>query len=569
MIAVVSAPLLARSREPLDFANYMWMAWVAGKGTIAAGHPVLFTNTGPDGPFYPLFAFYGGTLLVATGLLGAVIGIFAAYVGVAILAIAAAYLGTLSVARQLGVRGLIAHAPAICVVTSAYYITTLYARGDWPEFVAVSSVPPLAASGLYLIRSERWRPFPVLVFAVSAVILTGSHNLTLIWTLTLAAVSFLVVWLALGRSSALPYRRLAMVSGLALASLCVNGWFLVSDLQHAHDVPLGAYTTSQSGANAIFDSLDVLLNPLGTAPASLTTVAKAPIYFLNFYVNAPVWFLAWGVLGGGAILFRRGSVGTRSFRVWLALLGLVALLVFVIADPWWSSVPFPWDETQFPFRVDTYLAFAIAAVVLAGALAFQRAYPSLSRPAASALESSLLIVTAISVGLCVAQQWAPPSHYWFYKDPGAELVSIHQLPRSWYAPADYADASARVVNVPPARRLRVPWSRVEGDYFSGVVDAPPGPAPIETNVLGGAYVVQISGVRYIGRTATGHEVVRRIDGHSSGPVHLVIQTADTSSIVLGRILSILGLVALVAILALTCTRAPGAGRLLRRLSRRE
>jgi hypothetical protein len=49
--------------------------------------------------------------------------------------------------RQFGLRGLIAHAPTLAVVTSAYYITDLYGRGAWTEFIALSAMAAVRASG--------------------------------------------------------------------------------------------------------------------------------------------------------------------------------------------------------------------------------------------------------------------------------------------------------------------------------------------------------------------------------------------------------------------------------------
>jgi hypothetical protein len=66
-----------------------------------------------------------------------------AYVGVTVIAIAGAYVGTLWLGRQFGLRRWVAHAPALTVVTSAYYVTDLYGRGAWPEFIAASSIAPL------------------------------------------------------------------------------------------------------------------------------------------------------------------------------------------------------------------------------------------------------------------------------------------------------------------------------------------------------------------------------------------------------------------------------------------
>jgi hypothetical protein len=251
----------------------------------------------------------------------------------------------------------------------------------------------------------------------------------------------------------------------------------------------------------------------------------------------------------------------------VATLVLVALLIFVIAEPWWSNVPFPWDETQFPYRLDTYLAFAIAGVVLVAALLLQRADRArLGRRATAALGGSLIVAVAVSVGLCVWQEAAPKTNFFYYSQPSHELVSIHKTPRSWYASeSDYADTSAPIAQlIASGRIMAIPWTKVHGDSFSGFVDTPPGPTPIETNIVGGDYVVRIGGVKLLGRASTGQAVVERL-GTGSKPVHVVIRTADTRAVSLGRILSIAGLLVLLLVFAFTATRGHLGG--VRRLRR--
>ena len=111
--------------------------------------------------FYPLFAFYGGTLFALTGALAAVLGgsTVVAFEVATLAAIAAAYGGLFWLSRQLGVKGALAHAPALVFVTSAYYVSNLYGRGAWAEFMAVSALPLLLAASLRLIRG-RWRAGP-------------------------------------------------------------------------------------------------------------------------------------------------------------------------------------------------------------------------------------------------------------------------------------------------------------------------------------------------------------------------------------------------------------------------
>lgn len=161
IVVVVAAPMLFTSSGfAVDFTNHLWLTWVAGHLLVQAGHPTYFLNAKSVGVFYPWFAFYGGTLYMIVGGISELLGghPILAYVGITTLAIAASYLGVVSIGRQLGLRGWMSHAPALTVVTSAYYITNLYGRGAWTEFMATAAIPPLVASGASLVRAPRWRP---------------------------------------------------------------------------------------------------------------------------------------------------------------------------------------------------------------------------------------------------------------------------------------------------------------------------------------------------------------------------------------------------------------------------
>src|SRR5262249_43945425 len=148
------------------------------------------------GLFNPVFAFYGGTLFALTGALGVVLGesTIPAFALVTLLAIAAAYGGLLWLARQLGVRGVVAHAPAIVFVTSAFYVTNLYGRGAWSEFVAVSALPLVVAASLRLVRGP-WRVGPIVSLVAASALFSGSHNITLLLGSTLLAGALVLYWL--------------------------------------------------------------------------------------------------------------------------------------------------------------------------------------------------------------------------------------------------------------------------------------------------------------------------------------------------------------------------------------
>lgn len=545
-VLVVVAPLLfTDSGFAGDFTNHLWLVWAEGKALVQAGHPGYFINARGVGMFYPFFAFYGGTLYAITGATAELAGgPVSAFVGVTVLAVAGSYAGMLWLGRELGLRGWTAHAPALVVVTSAYYITNLYGRAAWPEFMATAVLSPLIASGVHLARAKTWRAWPVLVFVASTVIFTGSHNITFIWGSTIVALALLVAWLAFGAPRRLPYRRLAQIGGLGSASVLVNAWFLLPDIAYAKNVVIGG---AHPGSLAtFFNTPDVLLYPLRVVPSLSTTPA--------LYVQAPDWFLAWGLVAGALLLWRRPA-SRRLRRAWIGVTVLVALVLgMIMVEPFLNAVPFPYDEIQFGYRLGTYLFYAVAGLVLVGALALARATSTHSQLTVKGLRFALVGVCAISLGLCVWQLWVPNTLMVnSYKDRGEALVSANTLPHSWYDPESYRDVKAPQVAASLERVLVIDPSWVRGDRFDAWLEVPPGSAPIQTNISAGGYFVHISGLERVGRAYSDDVVVRRVHG-GSGPVHVVVETTHSLTIGLARALSILAILVILVILAVLLIR---------------
>ena len=396
------------------------------QGSRPGWPPSYFINTTTQGVFNPWFAFYGGTLYMITGGISELLGghPVIAYVGVTVIAIAGAYVGTLWLGRQFGLRRWVAHAPALTVVTSAYYVTDLYGRGAWPEFIAASSIAPLIASGVYLTRAPAWRPWPALVFVVSAVIFTGSHNITLLWGTTIAVVTLSVLWLVLGCPRRLPYRRLAMVAGLGVAATLVNAWFLLTDIAYFGDVGARIAISARNVATKtdFFDTPAVLLYPLRHVPVLSGTPA--------LYVQAPDWFLMWGLLAG-MLLMRNRSARRGLRRAWTGATIVIALLLgMIMLKPFWEHLPNPFTQIQFPYRLNTFVVYAVAGLVLVGALALQRAATEGPQRTIRPLRLALIAVMAVSFGLCQWQEWVPSTRMGASCTTRNEaLASANVLPR--------------------------------------------------------------------------------------------------------------------------------------------
>jgi hypothetical protein len=581
VVVLVAAPMLfTDSGFAVDFTNHLWLTWVAGKALVESGHPSYFLNASEVGVFYPWFAFYGGSLYMIVGGISELLGghPVLAFVGVTTLAVAGSYLGMVWLGRELGLRGMLSHAPALTVVTSAYYITNLYGRGAWTELMATAVIAPLLASGVHLVRASRWRPLPIVVFVVSAVLFTGSHNITLLWGSTVAVLTGSILLLALGGVRRLPLRRLAMVAGLGGASVLVNAWYLAPDILYASDVRAHAYAVAVAGAS-FFDTPAVLLDPLRTVPSESTTPA--------LYVQVPVWFFAWGLLAGPLLLWRRRPIAQLG-RAWIGVVILIGVLLgMIMLTSLWGVMPFPFDEIQYPYRLGSYVFYAVGGLVLVGALALQRAAserePARTATARTATASTatartatartvtgrtatartvsrlrlgLAGVCAVSVGLCVWQQWVPSTLFTHvsYDNRREALASVNTIPRTWYDPGSYNDNSAPVLVAPSGRKLTIDPSRVHGDRFAAWLQLPPGLAPIQTNIAGGSYLVHLSGLRWLGRNQYGYAIVGR-EREGSGPVHVVIETSTRAPIVLGWVASVLAGLAILAVLAWACLRS--------------
>ena len=537
-VLLIASPLLFTSDgfSP-DFTNALWLAGHQQHVIAAHLHPTLFlqtqqADTGYNGTgggvFYPIFAFYGGTLFALTGALGALLGgsTILAFEVVTLAAIAAAYGGLFWLARQLGVKGVLAHAPAIVFVTSAYYVSNLYGRGAWTEFIAVSALPLVLAASLRLVRG-RLSAGPVACLVAASVVFSGSHNITLLWGSTLAVVALVVYWLASGRSRELPWRRMLAVAGLIALGVGLNGWFLLPDISYAHDTVIGGERVAWSQGE-IFNTFGVIFDPLRTVPSESWLPA--------LYVQAPVLALVWGLLAAPlSWRYPRLRAGVAT-----ALIVLACLLALIMSSAAWSSLPTLFQRAQFTYRLQTYVTLACAGLVLVGALALTRRADS---GRATRLDRALVLGLGLAVAFCLAlsawQLWVPNTHvheaHFSSLANRADVLRAPPtlLPQSWNAGTDYADRTLPVLATTAGFTFYP--AAVEDDRLAGPVSLPAGLQPFATNIAGGPYLVHVGGgVRVVGRIGAGDLVLQRTtDGSQPVPVELRAQLS--APVVLGRI----------------------------------
>lgn len=528
-VVLIASPLLFTSDGfAPDLTDDMWLAAVQQHAIAAHLHPTLFLQTQQLGVFDPQLAFYGGTIFAITGTLGVVLGgsTILAFELVTLAAIAAAYGGLFWLARQLGVRGVLAHAPALVFVTSAYYATDLYGRGAWAEFMAVSALPLMMAASLRLVRGG-WRAGPVACLVAASLVFSGSHNITLLLGSTITALALACYWLLSGRSRRLPWRRMLAVAGLIALSAGLNSWFLLPDVAYAHTTMISGRGITWS-VTGFFNSFGVIFDPLRTVPSASETPA--------LYVQAPVLALAWGLLALPMVWReRRLRAGVAT-----ALVALVGLLTVIMSSAVYSMLPNLYQQIQFPFRLQTYVTLACAGLVLLGTLALtRRAQNGRATRQDRNLRLGLGLAVAFGVALSAWQLWVPNTHidggYFSSYSNRADALSGPPtlLPKSWDGLNDFGDRSLPIVAT--AATIAFPPTAVDDDRLAGSDAFPPGDAPFATNIIGGPDLVHVGGgVRVVGRTAEGYVVLKRTTA-GSGPVPFELRTQLSAPVVLGRI----------------------------------
>ncbi|MGO9875225.1 MAG: hypothetical protein ACLPVY_15635 [Acidimicrobiia bacterium] len=335
---------------------------------------------------------------------------------------------------------------------------------------------------------------------------------------------------------------MSVVAGIVALATMVNGWFLLPD------VAFGNTTHAESTAvplYAYFDRFSVLFYP-GRAVPPLETGSPA------LYVQAPIYFLVWSLVCGTWI-WRSGRMPVLR-RTWTAIvLLLVGVFLLIMITPFWGWAPATLRSIQFPYRLNGYVLLFVAGLVLVSLLAVQREIVRRHRTRlAAALLIALVPVIAISAGLAVWQIWVPKScgPNYCVASRSAGRTPPHVQPYTWYAGAFYADATAPVVQTRPDRLYLFDPNDVDahGDKLAMTIDPPAGTEPFLTNIMGGTQLVSIrGGVERVGRSSGGFAVLRR-KAPGNEPVPVVIETANSPAIRIGRMVSLAGVIGLAGLL---------------------
>jgi hypothetical protein len=542
VIAALALPLLVSSRAFFaDWGNHLYLVDQQTRWLRDHALPTYFLHSSESGVFYPRYMFYGGSLYAVTGWLGVLLGSVNAYRLTFVMAFSACYFGTLWTARQLGVRGLLAHIPATLAVSGAYFMSKAYDDGGWAEFIAVAMIPLVVAAALSIVRSERVPLLSATLLVASIFLLTGSHTITIEYGLLFLAVVTAIALVVYRRSlTRALVSRFSVVGALLALSAALNGWFLVPLARYAHLTQIG--TESQfdrfDEATRSFESWPVVFNPLRTYPV-------LPIANFNpIYVQAPVYALLWLTCLGIFVWLRRRRSTTRTmYSALLAILG--GLFTLLLWQGIWDVLPDALKVIQFRWRLHSYINYTVVGLVIVGFLLLA------GEAKTRAWVFAIALATATSLGFAIWQAWSAPKFL-----PVGELVKTsNQLPPIEFANCQTPCPSAQVdyrmpgdIDARALEELHVDVARARTG--TATVRIPSG-GPYRTNIAWSPVIELAGPARIIGATTEGWAVIARTSrSEAPSAVHIRLRPKVTGPVIAGRVVSAIAAATLVIWLVL-------------------
>ena len=533
--------LFTRSGMAQDWSNHLWYIWRQSIAIELGHQPSLFLSY-EGSVFYPIYAFYGGTIYALAGMLTVLLdhGAVAAYVASYVLGFASTYVGWYLLGRAAGLGRWRAQIPGLLFITSPYYLTLVYARGDWPEFIAVSTLPLFVAAGLRVLMSERMSIGWGALLACCALVFFGSHNITMLWGVSTLVIGGLVVVAAVPQARRLFTRRgVIRVAVIVIPAALVNAWYLF---------PAIAYAGRTSIVNN-FEYVSTLRGLTGlVSVANLFTFSRATQVEStpDFVLALPVLAVAWTLVSVVISMAHRGASPWRRALWVFAALG-IAVTVLMTHVGLILDLPHPYTLIQFSYRLETYMLIALSAATVA-ILALTRSWGGRWH----AWSWTVVIVLIASAVGAIQQVDAYPRGEGFPGFPGVVVKDRYSL---FYPPqppfggglGDYNDASLPLVE-PKGPPVGIVFpTTIHNERVTLPVSLPAGTL-VHTNITGGPYLVAVSGAKVVGHDKSGFMVLRIAPRKGSAPQSVTLSRASTVPVVGGRIVSLVALAVLALLL---------------------
>ncbi len=547
VVAAASWPLVfANATFNKDWLDHLWYMWHQSLAIRERGTPSLYLNYS-GGIFYPLYAFYAGTLYALVGTLSLILGDapLATYVLSYLLGFCAAYGGWYWIARSFGVRGWLTHMPGLVFITSASYLTTIYALGDWPEFLAVSVMPLMIASGLSVLRDSRFRFGPAIALSASSVVFIGSHLLTLIWGATiLGIVAVALLACVPGIRHSVTRAGVLRLVALVTPAAMLSAWFLV---------PTAVYESHALIAHTYPHFRMLLRQTLFIVAAhNLFSLSRAPSPGSIVSLSLPVLAVAW-VLVGVVMLARTGRRDTWM-RVLLVVGAATVVLAVIMAHAGLIlALPRMYAMLQFSFRLESFVLLGISGALVAVLVMAQTDRLWLRR-----WTWLLAPIAAVSVFGAAEQAANHPRG----EPRSAALASYLVPPPERFGQFDYLYRGLPSYEE-PLPSVEFPLSTVVTKGHASATVRVPSDRLVASNIRGGPDVVNVEGAKIVGLDMKQDDVLevtppagvsQRAPASSTNATPstatISVGPSDHLPIVAGRLISLIGLVTILGELGL-------------------
>jgi hypothetical protein len=521
-----------------DWNHHLWLMWHQSIALESNDFPSFFLNSSYS-VFYPTYAFYGGTVYAVGGLLTLLLGApVSAYVLIYVLDFAAAFGGWYWLGRMAGVGRWLAMIPGLVFISSAYYILVAYPQGDWPELTAISTISLMLAAALSVLRAKRLRLAPALALAISSILFFGSHNITIMLGLTTFVLAGVAVLLFIPEArQALTRRGVARVSAIVVPGAMVSAWYLLPTLAYHSSTRID----SEYGQARAELTGNVSL----VALQHLFTFSRTAAPGMSLPALAIVWVLA------AIVLLPRASHNRTWVRMLLISSAISLLAAIAMTHPsLLLDLPRPYTLIQYSYRLEAYVLLGLCGAILA-ALVLARSHSGRVSGQAASRPVRVRVWVWMAIPVCAASLGGAIYQIGEFPYPGTDRYTTLE----YFGEVetgdnrDFQDVSQPVI---PGQRLAsvsIPPESVHGDRASFSTSKPPGTL-LATNIGGGSNLVALTGAKDVGvDSQTGNMVIQvgaaSPGAPSTGEHTISVATASNLPIVLGRVLTLLGLAILV------------------------
>ena len=524
-----------------DWFLHEWYVWHQEGSLRGRVLPSLFAHDA-SGVFDPHFAFYGGTLYAIAAAIALVIGHEAAFIVSWILILVMAYGSWFWLARQAGLGPWASHAPGVLFVTSTWCLTSIYVLASWAQMVAFSALVLILAAAFSILRADRLRPLDALALGVGVLLYTGSHNLTLVWGTTVMAVVGAAALTLIAPLRALVTRRgLLRLAVIAIPATVFNAWWLVPAAVYQSHTAIGS---DAEQARFLLKTGVELLSP---EHALTLTRTRADPLVPRMALQLPMLAIAWTAI---SLVLLRARRSTAWFRTALLMLIVIVLTwVLMTNSSLVLALPHPYDMLQAAYRLQAYTQLALACAVIA-LLVLMRTAGTPQRRWAWALVAVLAISVA-QARVQISDPLTPP-----LKGPLAKAAPYYRINENYPGTVDYVDA--RVPLYTPDREFTKvqfsPRAAERHDRVETTVNAQPGEY-VWTNLKASPDLVDVTGASFVARDPGGNAFLEIAPDATPGAAHIVVTDAHPWPVMLGRVLTLLGILGLAGVGVAVVARA--------------